>query len=55
MIRNHITVAVSGLIVSDVNFNFFMFSSQTRILFSASLVSYCFDVIGTPCPINFVL
>ena len=35
---------------SDVNF---VFNSKQQILFSASLVSYCFCIIRTPCPIKF--
>ena len=52
MIGSHFTAAVSGLIVSHVNFQLFLFCSQPRIVFSTSLVSNCFCITGTPCPMN---
>ena len=54
MIRNlyKSLAAVPGLIISDVNFAFACFVHNHRILFSANLVSYCFGIIRTPCPIK---
>ena len=52
MTKSHFTAAFPGLIVSDVNFNLPLLCSQPWILFSACLVSYCFCIIGTPCPIK---
>ena len=41
------------LLAMSVNF-IFLFCSQPRILFSASLVAYCFCMIRTLCPIEIV-
>ena len=53
MIRNHSKAAVPGLTVSDVNFNVLSFAHNNGFCFSASLASYCFSIIGTPCPVKF--
>ena len=53
MIRNNSRAAVPGLIVGDVNLSFACLVHNEVFLFSARLVSYCFCINRTLCPIEF--